>query len=47
MNHLAQLPERPLVHQLVLPGQVPAPLLVGLDDGVVLPLVHSHKGRMG
>lgn len=45
MTHLAQLPQRTLVHQLVLPGKVPAPLLVGLDGGVGFPLVHSHRGQ--
>lgn len=44
MTHLAQLPQRALVHQLVLPGEVPAALLVGLDGGVGFPLVHSHRG---
>lgn len=44
MTHLAQLPQRALVHQLVLPGEVPAPLLVGLHRGVGLPLLHSPEG---
>lgn len=47
MTHLTELPQRALVHQLVLPGKVPAPLLVGLHRGVGLPLVHSPGGWLG